>query len=188
MNNLNNEEEEEEGEEDDDVENGEAEIKITTNLYIGHLSMNITDEMLRETFKNYGDIIDCKVMIHTITKLSKGYGFITYKDISSIQKVIQTYKESGIKIDGQNVTVNYAKERGENAKQWRIAQQRMEIEGKLPVKDPSTYKEFSFDKANNIEFKEIVAILEAVQAAKKDKGSIIFSEKLKSHMQGENSW
>ena len=46
------------------------------NIYIANLSVNVTDEDLRELFSPYGTINSVKVIIDKETGKSKGFGFV----------------------------------------------------------------------------------------------------------------
>ena len=59
-------------------------------MFIGGLSWQTTPEGLREYFSKFGEIAECMVMRDPITKRSRGFGFITYKDPASVDKVLAT--------------------------------------------------------------------------------------------------
>ena len=60
----------------------------------------ITVEDLTDHIKNYGKIINCQVMINTRTQQSKGYGFVSFLDENSANKVISaTHSIKGISVD-----------------------------------------------------------------------------------------
>lgn len=47
-------------------------------LFIGGLSLNTTDESLRDFYGQWGTIVDCIVMRDSMTKKSRGFGFVTF--------------------------------------------------------------------------------------------------------------
>jgi RNA recognition motif-containing protein len=47
-------------------------------MFIGGLTVNTTDEMLRDFYAKWGDLVDCIVMRDSATKRSRGFGFVTY--------------------------------------------------------------------------------------------------------------
>jgi len=57
-------------------------------MFVGGLSWQTTPEGLREYFGKYGEISDCMVMRDPITKRSRGFGFVTYSDPASVDKVL----------------------------------------------------------------------------------------------------
>nr|CCK33029.1 RRM domain protein Musashi [Platynereis dumerilii] len=57
-------------------------------MFVGGLSWQTTPEGLREYFTKYGEIKECMVMRDPITKRSRGFGFVTYADPGSVDKVL----------------------------------------------------------------------------------------------------
>ncbi|ELT93572.1 hypothetical protein CAPTEDRAFT_180669 [Capitella teleta] len=57
-------------------------------MFIGGLSWQTTPEGLREYFAKYGEISECMVMRDPITKRSRGFGFVTFSDPASVDKVL----------------------------------------------------------------------------------------------------
>jgi len=57
-------------------------------MFIGGLSWQTTPERLREHFGKYGEIQESMVMRDPITKRSRGFGFVTFTDPGSIDKVL----------------------------------------------------------------------------------------------------
>ena len=56
-------------------------------MFIGGLSWQTTPKGLREYFGKFGELSRCIVMRNRITKRSRGFGYITYSDPASIDKV-----------------------------------------------------------------------------------------------------
>ncbi|XP_067650309.1 RNA-binding protein Musashi homolog 2-like isoform X4 [Haliotis asinina] len=57
-------------------------------MFIGGLSWQTTAEGLREYFGKYGEIKETMVMKDPATKRSRGFGFVTYRDPASVEKVL----------------------------------------------------------------------------------------------------
>ena len=80
---------------------------ILTNLFsrifVGGLSWNTTKEMLANEFVKYGEINDAIVMRNPETGASRGYGFVTFKDIQSAEMALNS--SSKHTIDGKVVDV-----------------------------------------------------------------------------------
>lgn len=53
--------------------------------------MYIVDE-LREYFSPYGDVIECQIMIDHNSGRSRGFGFVTFDDEDSVDKVFSVGK------------------------------------------------------------------------------------------------
>lgn len=50
-----------------------------TNLFVNCLTPEITDEILKQMFAPFGNVVSAKVMIDLKTKYSKGYGFVKFE-------------------------------------------------------------------------------------------------------------
>ncbi|XP_069164903.1 RNA-binding protein Musashi homolog Rbp6 isoform X2 [Procambarus clarkii] len=70
-------------------------------MFIGGLSWQTTAEGLREYFSKFGDINEVMVMKDPTTRRSRGFGFVTFSDPSSVDKVLTlaAHELDGKKID-----------------------------------------------------------------------------------------
>ncbi|XP_076303666.1 RNA-binding protein 6 isoform X2 [Lasioglossum baleicum] len=70
-------------------------------MFIGGLSWQTSPESLREYFTKYGDITEIMVMKDPTTRRSRGFGFITFADPASVDKVLAqgNHELDGKKID-----------------------------------------------------------------------------------------
>ncbi|XP_037940445.1 RNA-binding protein Musashi homolog Rbp6 isoform X4 [Teleopsis dalmanni] len=70
-------------------------------MFIGGLSWQTSPENLRDYFSRFGDISEAMVMKDPTTRRSRGFGFITFSDPSSVDKVLAqgTHELDGKKID-----------------------------------------------------------------------------------------
>ncbi|XP_076237205.1 RNA-binding protein 6 isoform X6 [Calliopsis andreniformis] len=70
-------------------------------MFIGGLSWQTSPESLREYFTQYGDITEVMVMKDPTTRRSRGFGFITFSDPASVDKVLAqgNHELDGKKID-----------------------------------------------------------------------------------------
>ena len=57
-------------------------------MFIGGLSWQTAPEGLREYFSKFGDITEVMVMKDPTTRRSRGFGFVTFADPSSVDKVL----------------------------------------------------------------------------------------------------
>ncbi|CEF66013.1 RNA-binding protein Musashi homolog Rbp6 [Strongyloides ratti] len=69
---------------DDDNHNNDP-----RKMFIGGLSWQTTPEKLREYFGQFGEINECMVMRDPQTKRARGFGFITFVNIESVNKVLK---------------------------------------------------------------------------------------------------
>ncbi|WCJ36453.1 splicing factor-related [Euphorbia peplus] len=77
-----------------------------TNLYIGYLPPNLDDDGLIGLFSSFGDIVMAKVIKDRVTGVSKGYGFVKYRDIQMANTAIASM--NGYRIDGRTIAVRVA--------------------------------------------------------------------------------
>ncbi|GFY52873.1 RNA-binding protein Musashi homolog Rbp6 [Trichonephila inaurata madagascariensis] len=76
--------------------------KITYCFLMGELEFVLqTEEGLREYFSKYGDITEVMVMKDPTTRRSRGFGFVTFADPDSVDKVLANgpHELDGKKID-----------------------------------------------------------------------------------------
>uniref|UniRef100_A0A7N5KPF7 Musashi RNA binding protein 2 n=1 Tax=Ailuropoda melanoleuca TaxID=9646 RepID=A0A7N5KPF7_AILME len=53
-----------------------------------HLSLSLSTDSLRDYFSKFGEIRECMVMRDPTTKRSRGFGFVTFADPASVDKVL----------------------------------------------------------------------------------------------------
>jgi polyadenylate-binding protein len=58
------------------------------NLYVKNFDDTVTMEQLKEVFERFGPTQSVKVQIDPTTRLSRGFGFVSYKDMTSAQKAL----------------------------------------------------------------------------------------------------
>ncbi|KAL8199210.1 UNVERIFIED_CONTAM: hypothetical protein K2H54_037381 [Gekko kuhli] len=72
-------------------------------MFIGGLSWQTSPDNLRDYFSKFGDIRECMVMRDPTTKRSRGFGFVTFADPASVDKVLaQPHHE----LDSKTLTGN----------------------------------------------------------------------------------
>jgi RNA recognition motif-containing protein len=89
--------------EDDDqqqVDSDDANQQNPGKMFIGGLSWNTTAEGLRDYFSKFGEVNECIVMRDPNTKRARGFGFITFVDPVSVEKVLAC---DGHELDGKSI-------------------------------------------------------------------------------------
>ncbi|CAF1052599.1 unnamed protein product, partial [Didymodactylos carnosus] len=74
--------------EDDDDDEDDGPRPFDRKMFIGGLSWQTTPENLKTYFQQYGEVLECMIMKDAITKRSRGFGFITFKDATAVDKVL----------------------------------------------------------------------------------------------------
>lgn len=68
--------------------NTDESTPVPGKMFIGGLSWQTTSEALLEYFSKFGDVSECMIMRDPGTKRSRGFGFVTFQDPASIEKVL----------------------------------------------------------------------------------------------------
>ena len=85
------------------------ERRITMNIYVGNLSYDVTDEMIRETFESFGEVTSAKVIKDKYSGQSRGFGFVEMPEQSQAQAAIKSLH--GKELQGKQISVNEARPR-----------------------------------------------------------------------------
>ena len=82
---------------------------MATNLFVGSLSWNVTDDQLKEFFSAAGTVTSAKVITDRDSGRSKGFGFVEMSSDEEAQKAIKEL--NGKDLDGRAVNVSEARPR-----------------------------------------------------------------------------
>jgi len=77
-----------------------------TNIHIGNLSFNTTEEGLKEAFSAFGEIASARIIMDRATGRSKGFGFVEMEDDKQAEKAIK--EMDGKMLDGRKIRVSKA--------------------------------------------------------------------------------
>jgi cold-inducible RNA-binding protein len=81
------------------------------NIYVGNLSFKTTQDELRDTFAQFGDVASVNIITDRMTGQSKGFGFVEMEDAGAASAI---EKLNGTDLSGRTITVNEARPREEN--------------------------------------------------------------------------
>ena len=84
---------------------------MSTKLFVGNLSFNITENDLQDAFAAHGTVVEANLMMDRMTGKPRGFGFITMSTPEEAQKAIDSL--NGTELDGRALTVNIARPREE---------------------------------------------------------------------------
>ena len=78
-------------------------------IYAGNLPYRMTEDQLRETFEEFGQIQSCTLMKDKMTGRSKGFGFIEIPDDNQARAAIAGL--NGKDFDGRKMDVHDARDK-----------------------------------------------------------------------------
>jgi hypothetical protein len=82
---------------------------IPARLFVGGLSREVNEDMLRTAFEAVGKVADAFVMRDRESGTPRGFGFVTMRDRKDAPKAISAL--DGSELHGQRIAVNLATER-----------------------------------------------------------------------------
>lgn len=86
---------------------------MSTKLFVGNLSFNVTENQLQDTFAAHGTVVETNLMMDRMSGRPRGFAFVTMSSADEAQKAIDAL--NGTDLDGRALTVNIAKPREERA-------------------------------------------------------------------------
>eukprot|EP01060_Flectonema_neradi_P008127 TRINITY_DN157_c1_g2_i1.p1 TRINITY_DN157_c1_g2~~TRINITY_DN157_c1_g2_i1.p1 ORF type:complete len:582 (+),score=139.81 TRINITY_DN157_c1_g2_i1:44-1789(+) len=87
----------------------QQELLKFTNLYVKNLDDSVTSETLRDAFSEFGTMMSCKVMTHPETNISKGFGFVSFKDSGAAKQATESM--NGRMLSGKPLFVTLAQKK-----------------------------------------------------------------------------
>ena len=81
------------------------------NIYVGSLSFKMTEDDLRRTFEEFGEVASARIITDKYSGRSKGFGFVEMPDESEAKKAIKEL--NGKDVIGRSLIVNESIERAE---------------------------------------------------------------------------
>jgi RNA recognition motif-containing protein len=87
------------------------------NIYVGNLSYEATDVMIREAFESFGQVTSARVIKDKYNGQSRGFGFVEISVQSQAQTAIRSL--NGRELLGKQISVNEARPRANQGRQGR---------------------------------------------------------------------
>ena len=95
-------------------------------IFVGGISIHTTNETFKKTFEAFGEILDSIILRDQDTNRSRGFGFVTFTDSSSVEQVLEARP---INIDGRDVDVKRAIPKDSNNPQAHAKTEKVFIGG-----------------------------------------------------------
>lgn len=122
-------------------------------IFVGGLTSNTTDELMREFYSQFGEITDIIVMRDPTTKRSRGFGFVTFTAKTEVDAAM---KQRPHVIDGKTVDPKRAVPRDDkNRSESNVSTKRLYVSG---VREDHTEEMLTdyFSKYGNVTKSEII--------------------------------
>jgi len=84
-----------------------------TNLFVGNLPYNVTEQDLIEMFSQVGEVVSAQIILDKETRRSRGFGFVRMSNDEEAAAAIQRFHQQ--QVMGRQLTVNEAKPRTERS-------------------------------------------------------------------------
>jgi len=79
------------------------------NIYVGNLSYDATDEIIKKAFESFGEVNSAQVIKDKYTGQSRGFGFVEMPVQSQAETAIKSL--NGKELQGKEMSVNEARPR-----------------------------------------------------------------------------
>tara|TARA_B100000700_G_C14555771_1_gene628725 strand:- start:175 stop:420 length:246 start_codon:yes stop_codon:yes gene_type:complete len=79
-----------------------------SKIFVGNLDYKLSTEELEEFFAECGEVTEAKIIKDYETGRSKGFGFVTFADETSVQSAVE---KNGAPLNDREVRVSVARER-----------------------------------------------------------------------------
>lgn len=80
-------------------------------LYVGNIAYSMSDESLKQTFEEHGEVVSARIITDRETGRSKGFGFVEMGTLEEADAAISAL--NGTAVDGRALTVNEARPQAE---------------------------------------------------------------------------
>lgn len=80
---------------------------MATQLYVGNVSYQMTEESLKKMFSEFGEVTSAKIVVDRETGRSKGFGFVEMADAQAADRAIDSLNDQ--EVDGRRIKVNIAR-------------------------------------------------------------------------------
>lgn len=90
---------------------------MSTKLFVGNLSYNVTNDQLGQLFAQAGTVVEATVINDRDSGRSKGFGFVEMSNEEEAQTAIKTLNET--EFEGRKLIVNEARPRAPRENNYR---------------------------------------------------------------------
>jgi RNA recognition motif-containing protein len=84
---------------------------MSTKLFVGNLSYNVTEIQLKDMFAAHGEVTDVDLIMDRFNGRPRGFAFVTMETLPMAEAAIKALH--GQNVDGRDLTVNVARPKEE---------------------------------------------------------------------------
>ncbi|KAI6646090.1 RNA-binding protein Musashi-like protein Rbp6-like [Oopsacas minuta] len=74
-----------------------------SKIFVGGLPYSTSDDELNRVFSRFGEISEVVVMKYSLTKRSRGFGFVTFADAASVDRVLNEHEREPIVLNRKKI-------------------------------------------------------------------------------------
>ena len=78
-------------------------VKNPSKIFVGGLPYSTSDDELNRVFSKFGDISEVVVMKDSMTKRSRGFGFVTFTESNAVESVLDEHKKEPIVLNRKQI-------------------------------------------------------------------------------------
>jgi RNA recognition motif-containing protein len=82
------------------------------DIYVGNLHYKVDEDVLKEIFEEYGEVTAVKIVTDSVTRRSKGFGFVTMTNESEAKQAVEELNDG--ELMGRKIVVNQARPKTSN--------------------------------------------------------------------------
>jgi len=136
------------------AEEDTRECEAMRKIFVGGLTKDTTDETFNDHFGGFGNMVDKVIIRDTMTKISRGFGFVTYDASDAVEAVFQGRPHN---IDGKEVEVKRAMPKEFNSTSAHAKVTKLFIGGVAPDMTPEDLQNY-LDSRHSSDFGTIEKI------------------------------
>ena len=110
--------------------NGEEKV-ATTTLYVGNLSWATKEQTLEQTFVEFGELRDVRIITSSRDGRSRGYGHVEFSSAESAAKALSAC--SDLELDGRSLRLDFSKPHPGTENMLNHDQQRQETQERAEI-------------------------------------------------------
>lgn len=86
------------------------------NIYVGNLSFQTTERQLQALFEVFGKVTSVTIVLDSLTRRSRGFGFIEMPERASAEKAIEKLHKTSLHL--KSLVVNEVQPKGINRSRY----------------------------------------------------------------------